>query len=184
MCTAGFILANRGAYCSSVGFGSTVTNLKIFHHWPENTEFKTYSDYQILGFSVAVMVSTGLWWEEMAPFMFGFGFGTLFFVTQIFGLQMWREISPWWRLLPGILWFIFAIVTVTAIPEVKNSFLSGLVTIPAGQWGCAFAAWLIIYAFSWLKFDKYVSKKMIKIFKLPSDCQNLTQKSLANYFSS
>ena len=105
------------------------------------------------------MVSTGLWWEEMAPFMFGFGFGTLFFVTQIFGLQMWRDISPWWRLLPGVVWFIFAIVTVTAIPEVKNSFLSGLVTIPAGQWGCAFAAWLIIYAFSWLKFDKYVSKK-------------------------
>jgi len=45
------------------------------------------------GFGVAVMVAEDIWWKEMAPFMFGLGFGTLFFVTQIYGLPIWRGIS-------------------------------------------------------------------------------------------
>ena len=101
------------------------------------------------GFSVAVMVAKGVWWEEMAPFMFGYGFGTLFFVTQIFGLPLWKNISPYWRILPPALWLLFAILVVVCVDVIENSYLTALIFIPAGQYGCAVAAWLIIWLFTW-----------------------------------
>jgi hypothetical protein len=43
------------------------------------------------------MVAKGEWWDEMAPFMFGIGFGTLLFVTQLYGLPFWRGLNPYFR---------------------------------------------------------------------------------------
>ena len=90
----------------------------------------------------------------MAPFMFGFGFGTLFFVTQIFGLPLWSRISPYWRILPPACWFLFAILVVVLADDIENSFPMGLVAIPAGQLGCAFAAWIILYLFTLCKAER------------------------------
>ena len=98
------------------------------------------------GFSVAIMVSSGDWWKEAEPFMFGFGFGTMFFITQLYGLPFWRKISPWWRFVPAVVWIVATVVAVTVTDDISNSRLSTLVMIPSGQWACAFAAWLIIYA--------------------------------------
>lgn len=112
------------------------------------------------GFSVAVMVAKEgnfkIWvkffnifaenfWEESAPFIFGYGFGTLFFLTQLYGLPFWYKINPYFRLIPAICWIIFAVTVVVAVPAIPNSYLGlGLGSIPAGQWACSFAAWLIL----------------------------------------
>ena len=95
------------------------------------------------------MVSTGDWWKEAEPFIFGFGFGTMFFVTQLYGLPFWRHISPWWRFIPAVGWIAATVLTVTVTDDISNGTLSTLVMIPSGQWACAFAAWLIIYALQW-----------------------------------
>jgi len=101
------------------------------------------------GFAVAIMVANGVWWkDDMMAFMFGYGFGTLFFVTQIFGLPFWKNISPYWRILPAGGWLLFAILLVVCNDEISNHYLMTLVVIPAGQWGCAFLTWLVLYAFA------------------------------------
>ena len=43
------------------------------------------------GFSVAIMIRKGVWWQEMSPYMFGYGFGTIFFYTQIYSLPLWYD---------------------------------------------------------------------------------------------
>lgn len=97
------------------------------------------------GFSVAVMVATGEWWTESAPYIFGYGFGTLLFITQLYGLPFWQKINPYWRILPAAAWLTFAVTVVLATPSIPNKNLGlGLGSIPAGQWACAFAAWLIL----------------------------------------
>jgi hypothetical protein len=77
--------------------------------------------------------------------MFGYGFGTLFFITQIFGLPFWKDISFYWRLIPSIGWILFTIIFIVAQDKIPNNFLMSLVVIPAGQWGCAFASWVITW---------------------------------------
>merc|ERR1711990_1048146 len=49
---------------------------------------------------------------------------------------------------PAICWLIFAIVIVLAVDVIPNNFLMGLMMIPLGQWGCAVAAWLILFVFT------------------------------------
>jgi len=99
------------------------------------------------GFSVAIMIRKGVWWMELSPYNFGLGFGTIFFVTQIFSLPFWYKISPYWRIIPPVLWFIFAFAIILGNAAVPNRFLMGIFVIPAGQWGCAFLSWLISYIF-------------------------------------
>ena len=112
------------------------------------------------GFSVAVMVTSqgkicdenwvltrflDDWWTDSAVYIFGFGFGTLLFITQLYGLPFWQKISPYWRILPAAAWITFAVSVVLASEDVPNKNIGlGLGSIPAGQWACAFAAWLIL----------------------------------------
>ena len=120
------------------------------------------------GFAIAVMVAkTDEWWTEMGPYQFGLGFGTLFFFTQIFGFPFWRSISPFWRIGPPLAWTIFAILIVTLQEDVRNSYLTGMITIPAGQWACALAAWLIILGMSKCMPTRYIFKLLLDIVYNP-----------------
>ena len=101
------------------------------------------------GFSVALMVAKGNWWEEVEPFMFGVGFGTLFFVTQLYGLPFWKSLSPYLRVIPAVVWFVAITLAITLSNDVANSKLFTFLQIPMGQWGCALIAWCTIYLFSW-----------------------------------
>ena len=101
------------------------------------------------GFSVAVMVTTyDDWMEDLLPWLFGFGFGTLVFVTQIFGLPFWQDISPWWRIIPPAVWISFSVLVVVLNEDVNNGYLMSLVSIPSGQWGLGFGAWFFIWLFA------------------------------------
>jgi len=96
------------------------------------------------GFAVAVMVAKGEWWDEMAPFMFGIGFGTLVFVTQLYGLPFWRGLNPYFRLIPGVLWIVAVVIGITA-SSLPNSYILTMFQIPLGQIGCAVIAWFICW---------------------------------------
>ena len=66
-------------------------------------------------------------------------------MTQLYGLPFWQKISPYWRILPAVAWITFAVSVVLASEDVPNKNIGlGLGSIPAGQWACAFAAWLIL----------------------------------------
>lgn len=83
--------------------------------------------------------------------MFFFGFGFLLCFTQIFILPFWQKISPWFRILPGAFYYIFAfIIYSTVIPEgLRNMFQT--VAIPSIQYANMILAWLCLYFFIWIE---------------------------------
>ena len=65
----------------------------------------------------------------------------------LFELAHENLISPYWRILPPAAWTLFCILLVVLQSNqyVSARFLMTLVVIPAGQWGCAFASWIIAF---------------------------------------
>ena len=77
----------------------------------------------------------------------------------MYGLPFWRKISPYWRILPAVLWLTFAISVVLASDSIPNKNIGlGLGSIPAGQWACAFAAWLILLLLTKIMPDRLTSR--------------------------
>jgi len=95
--------------------------------------------------------------DQLWP-MFFFGFGLMLFLTQIYILPFWKKISPYFRVIPPIIYFgaTFAIYGAALVGGIGKIY--EILFIPSLQYLNMFLAWLLIYFFLWIE-DKIDGEK-------------------------
>ncbi|XP_077973639.1 uncharacterized protein LOC120337662 [Styela clava] len=130
-----------------------------------NRYWRFLNETWVLIHSVVVAVQTGnpeQGYGNLWP-LFGFGFGFLLAFTQIFGLQFWRKIPAWVRIVPPILYLgiVAALCGTVVVPKdpTKSGFsrMYEMLFVPAQEYMEFLLSWLFIFIF--LVIESKVSTK-------------------------
>jgi len=118
------------------------TDLHLNKYW------KLFNESWVVahGAIVAVQTANPASPDSLWP-MFFFGFGFLLCFTQIFTLPFWKKTSPWFRLVPGILFYVVAVLVYTLYLPGGPAKLWETVTIPFIQYVNMLLAWLVLYIY-------------------------------------
>uniref|UniRef100_H2YWE1 Uncharacterized protein n=1 Tax=Ciona savignyi TaxID=51511 RepID=H2YWE1_CIOSA len=85
--------------------------------------------------------------------IFTFGFGFVFAFTQVFGLPFWKKISPFFRIIPVVIFFAIVTALCGTVVQGKEPGQSGfsrmyeMFFIPAEEYMMLLFSWLFLYGF-------------------------------------
>ncbi|XP_067941895.1 uncharacterized protein [Watersipora subatra] len=115
---------------------------------------------------IAAQTGSGVMGKELWP-MFVFGFATVIFLTQLYGLTFWRDVPSWSRSIPVALYVVIVVFTYSFVKDTEGrrfTRISEIIRIPGIYYLIVLVAWLVIVAI--VKIQK---KKDAKTLPSPND---------------